>query len=84
MQKHINYLDFFQFYLHIPVAIFEDITDQEVLNDCLDLEAYPLSIIRDVNHPLFVKIKKDFKTKGVKQDLKLIVLAIGYNKEYLS
>lgn len=84
MQKPISYLDFFQFYLHIPVAIFEDITDQEILEDCIDLEAYPLSIIRDVNHPLFIKIKKDFKTKGIKQDLKLIVLAIGYNKQYLS
>ena len=84
MQSLINYTDFFQFYLHIPVAVFEDITDKQVLEDCLEMAAYPIVIIRDCNHPLFKKIAIDFKQRGVRQELKLIILAIGYNNPYLA
>jgi len=84
MQKPINYLDFFQFYLHIPIAIFEDMSDEQILEDCLEMAAYPIGIIRNSNHPLFKKIAIDFKQRGIKQELKLIILAIGYNNPYLS
>lgn len=84
MQKLINYLDFFQFFLHIPVAVFEDISDEQIQEDCLEMAAYPLVVIRDENHPLFIKIAEDFKRRGVTQNLKLIILAVGYNTPYLS
>tara|TARA_R110000868_G_scaffold302011_1_gene562495 strand:- start:9 stop:263 length:255 start_codon:yes stop_codon:yes gene_type:complete len=84
MQKPINYLDFFQFFIHIPVAIFEDISDEEILEDCLEMTAYPIVIIKDNNHPLFIRIAEDFKRKGVTQKIKSIILTIGYNKPYLS
>jgi hypothetical protein len=84
MQKLINYTDFFQFFLHIPVAVFEEISDEQILEDCLEMAAYPIVTIKDSNHPLFIRLAKDFKEKGVTQELKSIILAIGYNKPYLS
>lgn len=80
----INYTDFFQFFLHIPVAVFEEISNEQILEDCLEMAAYPIAIVKDSNHPLFIKLEKDFKRKGVTQELKSIILAIGYNKSYLS
>ena len=80
----MNYLDFFQFFLHVPIAIFEEVSDKQIQEDCLEMEAYPIAIIKDTKHPLFIRFSKDFKNKGVTQELKLIVLAIGYNTPYLS
>jgi hypothetical protein len=80
----INYTDFFQFFIHIPVAIFEDMKDDKIMEDCFEMAAYPLFIIKNKNHPLFVRLAEDFKRKGVTQELKSIILAIGYHKEYLS
>jgi hypothetical protein len=68
----------------MPVAIFEEITDAEIKLDCYEMGAYPLSIIRDKKHPLFIRLSQEFKRKGVIQNLKSIVLAIGYHKEFLS
>ena len=80
----MNYTDFFQFFLHIPVAVFEEISDEQIKEDCIEMAAYPLVIIRDEQHPLFIKLAQDFTKKGVKQKLKLIILAVGYNTPYLS
>ena len=80
----VYYTDFFQFFLHIPVAVFEEISDEQILEDCLEMAAYPIGIIRDSNHPLFIRLAQDFKKKEVIQELKLIILAIGYNTPYLS
>ena len=80
----INYTEFFQFYLHIPVAVFEEISEEQIISDCLDMEAYPIGIIKSKKHPLFIKIATEFKKRGIKQDLKLIILAVGYNNPYLS
>lgn len=84
MQKPINYTDFFQFFLHIPVAVFEDLNDDQIKQDCFELESYPIVIIRNKKHPLFVKFAQDFEEKGVRQELKSIILTIGYNNPYLS
>lgn len=84
MQKLINYTDFFQFFLHIPVAVFEEISDEQIVEDCLEMAAYPIVIIKDKNHPLFIRLAQDFRKKGVEQELKSVILAIGYNNPYLS
>jgi len=84
MQKLINYTDFFQFFLHIPVAVFEEISDEQIIEDCLEMAAYPIVIIKDENHPLFIRLAQDFRKKGVQQELKSVILAIGYNNPYLS
>jgi hypothetical protein len=80
----IHYTEVFQFFLHIPVAVFEDISDEQIISDCLDMEAYPIGIIKSKRHPLFVKIAKEFKKRGITQDLKLIILVVGYNNPYLA
>lgn len=80
----VNYTNFFQFFLHIPVAVFEEISDEQILEDCLEMAAYPIVIIKDSNHPLFIRLAEDFRMRGVTQNLKLIILAIGYNTPYLS
>jgi len=80
----IRYTDFFQFFLHIPVAVFEEISDEIILEDCLEMAAYPIVVIRDEKHPLFIRLAKEFREKGVTQELKSIILAIGYNTPYLS
>lgn len=80
----MNYTDFFQFFLHIPVAVFEEISDDQIVEDCLEMAAYPIVIIKDNNHPLFIKFAQDFKKRGITQELKSVILAIGYNNPYLS
>lgn len=84
MQKLINYTDFFQFYLHIPLIIDEDLNDEEILQYCIDLDSFPVTVIRDKNHFLFKKINKDLASIGKEQEIKLIVLTVGYNIPYLS
>lgn len=84
METPINYTEIFQFYLHIPVAVFEDVSEEQIISDCLDIEAYPIGIIKNKRHPLFVKTAKEFKKRGITQNLKLIVLVIGYNTPYLA
>lgn len=80
----IHYTEVFQFFLHIPVAVFEDISDEQIISDCLDMEAYPIAIIKSKKHPLFVKIATEFKKRGITQDLKLIILVVGYDNPYLA
>lgn len=80
----MSYTDFFQFFLHIPIAVFEEISDEQIKEDCIEMATYPLVIIRDEQHSLFIKLAQDFIKKGVKQKLKLIILAVGYNTPYLS
>lgn len=84
MQRAINYTDMFHFFLLIPVAIFEDLNDNQIAQDCFEMEAYPLSIIKNKKHPLFIRLCEDLKRKGVTQELKSIVLAVGYTKQFLS
>ena len=80
----MEYTDFFQFYLHTPIAVFEDLTKEQVTQDCYESSIIPLNIINDVKHPLFKKLKLEFKNLGVPQELKMLVIVIGYNKPYLS
>lgn len=80
----MDYTNFFQFFLHIPVAVFEEISDEQIIENCLEMAAYPIVIIKDENHPLFIKLTQDFKKRGIKQELKSVILAIGYNNPYLS
>lgn len=80
----IHYTEVFQFFLHIPVAVFEDISDEQIISDCLDMEAYPIGIIKSKKHPLFVKIATEFKKRRIIQDLKLIILVVGYDNPYLA
>jgi len=80
----VHYTEIFQFYIHIPIAIFSVISDEQIEQDCIDSNAYILTIIKDKHHPIFKRLVKEFKQKGVEQELQSVVLAIDYTKEYLS
>jgi hypothetical protein len=79
MQKLTDYRDYFQFYLHIPIAIFENMSDEELYLECADNLVIPIVIIRNSSHPLFSLLQKKFKSK-----IKIIILCVGYANPYLS
>lgn len=84
MQMPTNNTTFFQCFFQPYIAGFISLTDEEVFKECLDNFVLPLAIIRDKQNPLFIKLKKHLTEVGVKQELILIILPIGYNTPYLS
>ncbi len=77
------YTDFFKFQLHIPIAVFEGCPNEEIMEMILDMDAIPITFISDKNHSLFKRIQSDFFQQGVTDKIKIIVLAIRYNKPFL-
>lgn len=80
----IGYWDIFQFFIHVPVAVFDDLTDEQMAQDCYEMLAVPTVIIRDENHPLFIEKKKYFAEAGIRKPLIAIILSVGYNNPFLS
>ena len=84
----IHYSEIFNFYLHVPIAIFDYPNKEQFVQDCYETEiipeVIPIHFIADKNHPLFKKYALDFKQRGIKQELKMLVIAVGYNNPYLS
>lgn len=84
MQKLINYQDFFNFYLHVPIAVFEETSLEGVLKDFYDLQVTPLCYITDPKHPVFKHYTKMFESQGVTEKIKIIILSVGYTKQFLA
>jgi hypothetical protein len=84
MQNLISYKDIFSFDIQTPIAVFEEKPRKELAKECYDLGVIPIVYIKDKTHPLFVRLNNEFKNRGIKQDLKLIILSIEYTKEFLS
>jgi len=80
----IGYWDVFEFFIHIPVAVFDELTDEQMTQDCYEMLAVPTVIIRDQTHPLFIEKKNYFAKTGITKPLIAIILAVGYNKPFLS
>jgi hypothetical protein len=80
----MNYQDIFNFYLHVPIAVFEGTLNREIINSLYDLQIIPLVYIKDPKHPLFKQFSKMLKSQGVKEKLKLIILPIGFTKQFLA
>jgi hypothetical protein len=80
----IHYTEIFQFYLHTPLAIFDDVPEEQVLQDCYEMEAIPLVILKSNANSLFRKLENDFEKRGVTQKLTSVVLCVGYEKPYLA
>lgn len=80
----IHYSEIFNFYLHIPIAVFDYINKEQIVQDCYETGAIPIHFIANKNHPLFKKYALDFKQRGVEQELKMLVIVIGYINPYLS
>ena len=85
MQKHINYTDFFTFFLSQPIAILsEGVTEEEVIEELQESCLFPIVIIRDSNNPFFRSTVRTMKAQGVQQTVLSIILPIGYHKEFLT
>jgi hypothetical protein len=85
MQRVIKYTDFFSFFLSQPIAVLRGgATEQEIVEELQSCFLFPIVYIRDKNHPFFISTVADLKAQGVTQKVKLIILPIGYNKQFLS
>jgi len=85
MQKHINYTDFFTFFLSQPIAILsEGVTEEEVIEELQESCLFPIVIIRDSSNPFFKSTVRSIKAQGVQQKVLSIILPIGYHKEFLT
>jgi hypothetical protein len=85
MQKVINYTDLFTFFLCQPIAVLKGgAKETEIIRELHKDSLVPLSFIRDKNHPFFISTVANLKAQGVKQKVKLIILPIGYTKQFLA
>ena len=85
MQKAIDYTDLFTFFLAQTIAVLRGgATEKEILKELEFNCLFPLSFIRDKNNPYFKATEIGLKERGVTQKVKLIILAIGYTKEFLA
>ena len=85
MQKAINYTDIFNFFLSQPIAILKGgATEAEVIEELHAHFLFPLTFIRDKKHPFFISTVANLKAQGVTQKVKLIIIPIGYIKQFLA
>ena len=84
MQKPIKYHEFFNFFLLTPAVILEGFPTQDIINDMLDKETIPISFVSDTENKFFKNISYGLEKQGIQEPVKLIILAIEYNKQFLA
>jgi len=85
MQRATNYTDMFTFYLSQPIAVLKGgLTKEEVLEELENHSLFPLTFISDKNHPFFLRTEEDLRAQGVTQKVKLIIIPIGYTKQFFA
>jgi len=85
MQKAIRYTDFFNFFLSQPIAVLRGgASEAEIVAELQEYALIPLTYIRDRNHPFFISTAASLKELGVTQRVKLIIIPIGYIKQFLA
>lgn len=85
MRKAINYTDIFNFFLSQPIAILKGgATEEEIIEELHSHFLFPLTCIRDKKHPFFISTAASLKAQGVTEKVKLIILPIGYTKQFLA
>lgn len=85
MRKAINYTDIFNFFLSQPIAILKGgATEAEVVEELHSHFLFPLTYVRDKKHPFFISTAASLKAQGVTQKVKLIIIPIGYIKQFLA
>lgn len=85
MQRAINYTDIFNFFLSQPIAVLKGgATEAEIVEELHAHFLFPLTYIRDKKHPFFISTVANLKAQGVTQKVKLIILPIGYTKQFIA
>lgn len=84
MQKHIKYHEFFNFFLLTPAVILEGFPTQDIINDMLDRGSIPISYVSNSENQFFKDLAFGLKKQGIEEPIKLIILSIEYNKEFLA
>jgi hypothetical protein len=85
MQRVINYTDIFNFFLSQPIAVLKGgATEAEIVQELYAHFLFPLTYIRDKKHPFFISTVANLKAQGVTQKVKLIIIPIGYIKQFIA
>lgn len=84
MQKHIKYHEFFNFFLLTPAVILEGFPIQDIIDDMLDKGSIPISYVTDKKNPFYKGLSESLQMQGLEEPIKLIVLSIEYNKQFLA
>jgi hypothetical protein len=84
MQKPTNYHEFFNFFLLTPAVILEGYPVKEIVDDMLSNLSIPISCITDQKDPMLQGIKTSFEKQGITEPIKVIILSIEYNKQFLA
>jgi hypothetical protein len=80
-----NYTDIFNFFLSQPIAVLKGgATETEIVTELQVHSLFPLTYIRDKNHPFFMATVASLKAQGVTQKVKLIIIPIGYIKQFIA
>ncbi len=85
MPNLIKYTEFFNFFLSQPIAVLKGgLTEEEVIEELHTHFLFLLTIIKDRKHPFFISTVANLKAQGVTQKVKLIIIPIGYTKQFLA
>jgi hypothetical protein len=84
MQKPTKYHEFFNFFLLTPAVILEGYPVKEIVDDMLSNLSIPISCITNQKDPMLQGIKTSFEKQGITEPIKVIILSIEYNKQFLA
>lgn len=84
MQKPTKYHEFFNFFLLTPAVILEGYPTKEIIQDMLGNLSIPISCIKDKQDLMLKGIQASFEKQGINEPIKVIILSIEYNKEFLA
>ena len=85
MEMLIKYTDIFNFFLSQPIAVLRGgATEAEIVEELHNFSLFPIVYIRDKKHPFFISTVASLRAQGVTQKVKLIILPIGYTKQFIA
>lgn len=82
MQKVTNRV--FNFDLVIPLAYTGDVTMEDIEDDLHSQGVFIFSVFTDPRNPFFIEVQKQMFREGPEFKIKVIILGIRYNKEFIA
>ena len=82
MQNRIDTI--FNFDLIIPLAYTGDVTMQDIEDDLHSQGVFIFSVFTDPRNPFFIEVQKQMFKEGPNFKIKVIILGIRYNKEFIA